>query len=232
MPLARLFIRSAGALLLAVAFALILTNFATGELAQPRDPLLQVSIRLLFWICGMAFLMVALLCLFGRWEFTQLSLLAWISINLVVYVVGLFWTGVNNPGFLFASLSDTFGVSSRFAMTLGAITLAYLFCGSITLLPWLWWGARTGKWAVHPDQFLKMFCPACGGHIQYAAPDAGREIPCPHCTVATLLRKPENLKMACYFCKEHIEFPPHAIGTKMPCPHCQRGITLKELAPA
>ena len=229
MKAAHFFIRSAGALLVAVALALLLSNFAAGEVAQPLDPLLRVSIRTLFWICGAVFLLLGLTCLFGRWEFTQLALLAWVSVNLMVYVAGLRWTGVSSPVFLFGSLGDTFGLSPQSAMRIGGTVLAYVFCGSLVMMFLVWRGARAGKWAVHPDQFSKIFCPACGGHIQYPKCDAEREIPCPHCAAAIKLVTPGNLKMSCYFCKGHIEFASHAIGTKMPCPHCKKDITLKEL---
>jgi DNA-directed RNA polymerase subunit RPC12/RpoP len=73
-------------------------------------------------------------------------------------------------------------------------------------------------------------CPACGGHIEFAAQNLGQEIPCPHCQKTITLHKPDLLKMACFFCHGHIEFPTHAIGTKMACPHCKMNITLK--APA
>lgn len=228
MGMVRAFIRCAGAVLLAIAFVLILTNLSTGDLAQPLDPLLQISLRLLFWIGGGAFLVVALICLFGRWEFKQLGLLAWVSANLAIYLGGLYWTGVRSPAFLFGSLGDTFGVSPKLAMGVGGLALIFLTVGSFGLLILVWLGARMGKWAIFPDQFLKIFCPACGGHIQYAARNTGQQIPCPHCNAEIALRKPENLKMSCYFCKEHIEFPSHAIGKKMPCPHCKMDITLKQ----
>jgi hypothetical protein len=228
----RFFIRSAGALLLTAAFVLFLTNLATGELAQPRDPLLHVSIRLWFWFCGMTFLLVALFCLFGRWEFRQLAMLVWVSTILVVYFTALLWLETNKPGFLFASIGDTFGVSVNLATGVAACVLAYIFLGGVTMLLWLLWGVRVRKWAVHPDQFFKLFCPGCGGHIQYAVHNVGERVSCPHCAAAVTLRSPGNLKMSCYFCKEHIEFPSHAIGTKMPCPHCKREITLKEFTSA
>jgi DNA-directed RNA polymerase subunit RPC12/RpoP len=74
---------------------------------------------------------------------------------------------------------------------------------------------------------MKMVCPACGGPVQFAAPNVGQQIPCPHCRAAITLRKPDdNLKMTCVLCGGHIEFPPHAVGQKIDCPHCAKTITL------
>jgi DNA-directed RNA polymerase subunit RPC12/RpoP len=73
---------------------------------------------------------------------------------------------------------------------------------------------------------MKMVCPACGGHVQFAAPNVGQQILCPHCQKEMALREPENLKMTCVLCGGHIEFPPHAVGQKINCPHCAKSITL------
>lgn len=227
MILLRFFIRSAGALLLAVAFALFLANFATGEVAQPRDPVLQVSMRWLFWIVGVVMLAGGWHCLFGNRSFTQLALVAWIAANLVIYKVGLIWTGVQNSAVMLGSLPDTFGITAGTAVFLSNVVIVYLFAGSFALMIWLWKQARTGKWSLFEDDLVRIFCPACGGHIRYAVQNSGQQIPCPHCKAEITLRKPENLKMSCFFCHGHIEFPSHSVGEKMPCPHCKQDITLK-----
>jgi DNA-directed RNA polymerase subunit RPC12/RpoP len=78
---------------------------------------------------------------------------------------------------------------------------------------------------------MKMFCPACGGHVKFTAQNIGQQIPCPHCRVAIILRKPdENLKMSCVLCGGHVEFPPHALGQTIDCPHCAKTITLSRPA--
>jgi DNA-directed RNA polymerase subunit RPC12/RpoP len=102
----------------------------------------------------------------------------------------------------------------------------YLLLGSCTAVIWLWLGDRMPQMAAS----LKMFCPSCGGKIQFASQNLGRKIPCPLCRKTLTLRAPENLKMFCFFCKEHIEFPAHALGRKISCPHCKMDITLKEQA--
>jgi uncharacterized paraquat-inducible protein A len=107
----------------------------------------------------------------------------------------------------------------------GILTLIiiYLITGGIAII----WIERR---KAHAAEFLKISCPACGGHIAFAIQNLGQQIPCPHCQAVIALRKPESLKMSCYFCKEHIEFPAHALGQKIPCPHCNRSITLMERA--
>jgi predicted RNA-binding Zn-ribbon protein involved in translation (DUF1610 family) len=112
-----------------------------------------------------------------------------------------------------------------YAMMIETIPL-YLLTGSLIAMAWSWWCQRQQR--LHP--VVKMSCPSCGIHIEFASPYVGRKIPCPECQATITLRKPENLKMSCFFCKEHIEFPAHALGQKIPCPHCKMDITLMEPA--
>lgn len=148
-------------------------------------------------------------------------LVAWLAANLAIYRIGLWTMGWHHPYAWVAGLIAGLNISPRIAdLIIGAIS-AYLLTGSITML---WLKRRT----VQEAKFLKMSCPTCGGHIQFAAQNHGQTISCPHCRKETTLRKSENLKMSCFFCKEHIEFPVHALGQKISCPHCKMEITLKE----
>ena len=130
-------------------------------------------------------------------------------------------TFANNANALY-----TFGLSTGLTMTLLGALILFLLIGSSSLLVCLW----IGEWKHARAGYLKMFCPGCGGHLEFLPQNLGQTIPCPHCQLSIILRKPDLLKMSCYFCKEHIEFPAHAIGTKMACPHCNNDITLKEPA--
>ena len=66
---------------------------------------------------------------------------------------------------------------------------------------------------------MKMICPACGGHVKFAAQNIGQQIPCPHCRAAITLRQPdENLKMTCVLCGGHVEFPAACRRPKNPLP--------------
>jgi DNA-directed RNA polymerase subunit RPC12/RpoP len=227
--LIRIFTYSSGALLLAAASAGFITNWASAGFTTPHDPIFMISIRLLFWIVGGVGLAVALVCLFGRKISLQLTLILWLSMNLVMYRAGLACFGMRG-GFrgYFANLSGVFGISPNTADEMLKIMVLYLLIGSsISLLfPWAW--TRMRKVSVQTNGHIKNFCPSCGGKVEFPVDGIGREIPCPHCQTTITLRKRENLKMSCFFCKEHIEFPAHALGQKIHCPHCNMDITLKE----
>jgi hypothetical protein len=131
------------------------------------------------------------------------------------------WLGIHPQGTFLGMLTDPLKLAGTFAGFMAG-WLPFVFVGiSYTVVIDSWLGSRR-------ENFAKMSCPACGGHIRFAAQNAGQAIPCPHCRKTITLRQPDNLKMSCFFCQGHIEFPPHALGQKIPCPHCKMDITLKE----
>ncbi|HEY5298230.1 MAG TPA: hypothetical protein VIK59_09910 [Verrucomicrobiae bacterium] len=218
--LIRIFIYSAGALLLAAASAVFMTNWANAGFGTAHDPIFGITIRNVFWIVGGIELAVALVCLFGRPTSLQLTLVLWLSINLVVYRLGLAGSFRGSIG----NLSDVLGISPAMADGLLKIVVLYLLTGSFLSLLWLWMRKKFGA----ANGYLKTSCVSCGGHINFSTQNLGQKIACPHCQKETILRKPDLLKMSCFFCQEHIEFPTHALGEKIKCPHCNNDITLKE----
>jgi hypothetical protein len=222
----KLFIYSAGAILLAAALLrLIIAAGSTQFLSMP-EPLLGIPLRYAVLLVGGLELVVALICLFGKSVKLQLCCLAWLATNFFVYQIGLFSMHVHPQTTGIGSLTDPLNLS-RGTMGIAAWFLPlYLLLGSYASVTSLWLEGRRFKAA----KFLKMSCPACGVHIRFDDRNLGQKIPCPQCQKPVTLRKPENLKMSCFFCQEHIEFPAHAIGEKMPCPHCKMDITLKEPA--
>jgi DNA-directed RNA polymerase subunit RPC12/RpoP len=225
--LTRCFIDSAAALLSAVAVALMLSNLASATLVPPRDPVLMISTRTLFWILGAIGLAVALICIFTRQTQLKLTLILWFALNLVVYEVGLQWAGAHGARGYLGTLADTFDFSTGTVDTVLKTSFLYLLVGSSALLVWSW----LQKFTVETEEaFFKTACIHCGGKIKFPTQNLGQKIPCPHCQTNIILRKPDFLKMSCFFCKEHIEFPVHAVGQKMRCPHCKMDITLKEPA--
>lgn len=222
----KLFIYSAGAILLAAALERFLV--AAGQLpvlALP-EPVLSIPLRYAVLLVGGFELVVALICLFGRQTGLQLGWLSWMATNYAVYRIGLLTMGIHQQGTCIGSLTDPLRLArGTIGFTIGLVPV-YLLLGSYAALFWFWRQNRKARAA----KFLKMSCPACGVHLRFDERNLGQKIPCPHCQKAITLRKPDLLKMACFFCKEHIEFPSHAIGEKMPCPHCNMDITLKEPA--
>lgn len=221
------FLDSTGALFFAVAMALLIGIHASIGVELPHDSLLQIPLRTMYWTFAGLALSMALVCLFSHKTSFKAALILWMTLNVVVYVVGAQWNG--SKGDLSAYLScvaDAFGLTPGAAFWLAKISCFYLVIGSGTVL--LLGGKIKAREEKMLAQSLKMACPECGGRIRFAIDNLGQKIPCPHCEKTVTLRKPENLKMSCFFCQEHIEFPAHALGEKMPCPHCSMDITLNE----
>jgi len=218
----RTFIRSAGALLLGLALAMLLANFSTPGLTRPRDPFFQIPISTLFWGLAGLELAVAWVCLFTKDVWLQATGIVWLSAVLVAYWFGLRIDGKATHFSLYVtSLAYAFAMSPAMAYMALKAAYAYLLVGGGSALVWLLREQREGR------NYLKGACNYCGGHIAFPARNLGRAIPCPHCQKTITLRRPENLKISCFFCKGHIEFPAHALGEKLKCPHCQMDITLK-----
>lgn len=215
----RFFTNSAGVLLLALATAMLIANWASAGLVPPRDPVFMVSMRNTFWIIGAIELFVALVCLFGKHLGFKAILVLWLATNLFLYQIGFLWSGNHRSlGTYLGSLADTFGIASNTAYLILKIVSLYLLIGSSIALLWVWREGAKG--------YLKTACVRCGEHIAFLPQSLGQTIPCPHCKETITLEVPGNLKMSCVLCGGHIEFPAHALGQKIPCPHCKKTITL------
>jgi hypothetical protein len=189
------------------------------------DPIFGMPMRFAILMMGVVELMAAAFCFFGRQPNFQLALIAWLSINFLIYRMGLLWQGAHTTWGCLGNSISYFRFSSG-EIDIGLdLVLAFFLLGSCILLLL----TSTKRWTQFND-FRRMSCPSCGGRIQFSERNLGQKIPCPHCQEAITLRGAENLKMSCFFCREHIEFPAHAIGEKLKCPHCNMDITLKEQA--
>ena len=225
--LTRFFHHLTGALFLISATVLFVCAGTNTALPQPHDPVLLLPIRAFFWITGGICLAAAMVNVSYKITSLQAVALAWVvSIFTLYRLYYLCHGGLSLSGYL-VNFSAAFNVAPQTANVITELTLAALFCGCYGTLIGVWKPAKNAM------SRLKTFCSACGGHISFKVPDAGKKIPCPHCQTTVVLRSSEEtLKMPCYFCGGHIEFPPHAAGEKLKCPHCQMDITLKEPAAA
>jgi len=222
----KLFIYSAGAILLATALERLLIAVGNAQVLALPEPMLGVPLRYAVLAVGAFELLVALVCLFGKQAGLQLGWLAWLATNYTVYRIGLFTMHIHPQATCIGSLTDPLHLARGTMGIIVGIMPLYLLLGSYAGVIWLWLEDRRAK----ASKFLKMSCPACGIHLRFDDRNLGQKIPCPHCQKTITLRKPDLLKMTCFFCQEHIEFPAHAIGEKIPCPHCNLDITLKEPA--
>lgn len=219
----RVFIYSAGALLLLAATALLVSTWTPAYYIQyPHDPVFGISIRTLFWLVAGICFTVSLICLFGKNSKWQAALVAYLATGFGIYWLGLYWGGGGNLSGYFANFPTAFGISASAACVFATMILGYLFLGGYLCLIWLWRQERLEN-AV---ESRKMLCPACGGHIKFAAQNVGRQIDCPHCKTTIVLQTADTLKMTCVLCGGNIEFPAHSLGQKIPCPHCAKIIPL------
>ena len=124
------FINSAGALLLAAASALFISNWANADLVEPRDPIFIISMRHLFWVLGGITLAIALACLFGKPGSLQLMLILWFSANMLLYRLGLVFMHIYGGfrGFL-NSPAVSFEISASLANAVLYASIFYLLIG-------------------------------------------------------------------------------------------------------
>ena len=220
----KLFIYSAGAVLLAATLERLLIATGSAQALALPEPVMGIPLRYAVLLVGGFELVVALICLFGKQTGLQLGWLAWMATNYAVYRIGLLTMGIHQQGTCIGTLTDPLHLErGTFGNIIGVLPL-YLLVGSYVGVFWLWLAGCRAKAA----KFIKMSCPACGVHLRFDDRNLGQKILCPQCQKSITLRKPDLLKIVCFFCQEHIEFPSHAIGEKMPCPHCNMDITLKE----
>jgi DNA-directed RNA polymerase subunit RPC12/RpoP len=234
----RIFILTAGVILLAAALTrFFIATGSTQALALP-DPLLGFPLRYTVLAAGAFELVVALICLFGKHVGLQIGWLAWLGTNYIVVWFGLLAMHIHPQATCIGIFTDPLRIHHGIAGYVFEFLPFGLALGSYAAVASLWFStggrmarsAEARQRAARRDEaagLMKMLCPACGGHVKFAAQNIGQQISCPHCQTAITLRQPdENLKMTCVLCGGHVEFPPHAIGQKIPCPHCAKTITL------
>jgi hypothetical protein len=133
-----IYIRSSGLLLLITALAKIISATSSAQIMAISAPIVNISYRDLFIMVGLAEFMVAICLLFGKNLDLQVSLLAWLSTNILIYRIGLIWVGYHKPCSCLGNLTDALHIPPQTADTAMKIILAYLLIGSYATLFWLW----------------------------------------------------------------------------------------------
>ena len=136
--LIRLFLNSAGTLVLLTAVVKLFSSFGNARILQNPDPILSISFQKIFWIVGVIELVVACICFFGKRVGLQAGLVAWLATNFVVYRLGLLWIGYHKPCPCLGNLTDALHLPPQTADTAMKIILGYLLLGSYAILFWLW----------------------------------------------------------------------------------------------
>jgi hypothetical protein len=239
----RIFIWSAGGILLAAGLERFLVAFGHAQALSLPEPVLGIPIRYAVLLVGGLELTVALICLFGKRTSVQLGWLAWLAVNYAVYRIGLFAMHCHPQTTCIGALTDPLQLAHEPTGFITSLIPVWLLAGACAAMVWT---LIDEKMSVvkpvmampvpgrrGPEAFvrsLKISCTVCGGHIEFPTNFFGERIPCPHCQASIILQKPRNLKMSCPACEGHVAFPDYALGQKIPCPHCKMEIILKEPA--
>jgi hypothetical protein len=238
----KLFIYSAGGILLAAALIRFVIAAGQSEVFSLPEPMLGIPLRYAVLIVGGFELAVALICMFGKRTKLQLGWLAWLATNFIIFQSGLLLMHCHPQATAIGSLTDPLRIARGTTGIIFSLLPFYLIFGSYATLIWLWLGRKATKQpqaivlkpvaTTQPTlaRFLKISCTACGGHIEFPTNFFGEKIPCPHCKTTITLQKARNLKISCPACAGRIEFPDYAVGQTIPCPHCKTDIILREPA--
>jgi hypothetical protein len=224
----KLFIYSAGAILLMAALERFLIAAGDVQVLGMPDPALGIPLRYAVLIAGVLELTAALICLFGKQVGLQIGWLAWTSTNFIVFRIGLLSMHCHPQATCIGSLTDPLRLSRGITGIVLQIIPACLCFGSYALLS-LWFKRRIkpANLVAESGETIKMFCALCNGHISFSLANLGQKIPCPHCHATITLMRQKNVKTSCPSCGEHIEFPLHGLGQTIPCPHCTVPVTLQ-----
>ena len=138
MKVIRLFLYSAGAILLLTAAAKFISSLGHGRILLTADPLIALPFRELFLIACVIEAIAALTCFFSRQPWLSAGLVAWLATSLVAYRFGLWKIGWHKPCSCLGNLTDALHIPPQTADTAMKIILAYLLVGSYATLFWLW----------------------------------------------------------------------------------------------
>ena len=139
LTLPRIFIYSAGLLLLITGGAKLYSTAGNAHILQLPDPILIMSFRHIFWIVGILELIVAAICFSNISIGLQGGLVACLATSFLVYRLGLVLIGYHKPSCsCLGNLTDALHISPQTADTTMKIILGYMLVGSYATLCWLW----------------------------------------------------------------------------------------------
>jgi hypothetical protein len=174
-----------GAILVAAATVLVLTNLTRGQITPGSEPVLGLRIDHAFWVAALLCGGGGWYCLLGERLVLQAGLAIWLALNFLIYAVGLRWLGqVQLPGVLEAGgLAATFGFFSPGAWeVMTIIGFFVVLTSSVLALLFSRHAVRKSAAILGPrEAWLKIACEYCQGHIAFARERGGEALACPHC---------------------------------------------------
>jgi hypothetical protein len=130
----RMYIWSAGGLLLITALAKLVSAFGSAHIWSMPEPLLGLSFRTTFLIVGAAELFVSMLCFVNRNVRLQLVCITWLAVNFTLYRIGLAWIGYNKPCSCMGSLTGALRLAPETGDLIMQFVLGYLLIGGCLAL--------------------------------------------------------------------------------------------------
>lgn len=143
--LVQTFVASAGVVLLVTGGAKIVSALGQAGILDWYDPVLGISFRLVFWLVGGTEIGVGAVCPLSRRAELGAGLVLWLAIGFVVYRLGLWVVGYQEPCSCLGSLSPALGISAEAADRAMRIVLGYLLAGSLAAVGWMWRSRRRSK---------------------------------------------------------------------------------------
>lgn len=135
--LIRLFIWSAGLLLLVTGLAKVVSGFGDAEILNYQTPILYLPFRWVFLIVGLVELAIGLTCFLNRNDDLCVMLLAWLTTNFLLYRIAVVWIGYIKPCPCLGNLTDRLHIPANLADFIMKIILGYLLVGAYVSLFWL-----------------------------------------------------------------------------------------------
>jgi hypothetical protein len=129
----RVFLYSAGVVILFLATALFLVNLTNPvDLSPVNDPILHLPVTRVFWMVGGLGTVVAMVCLFTQKTLLPATLVAGFALGFLAcrVFVSVFDISQGFGGYL-GGVGGLFGMSGRAADTLLVATNLYLLAGSV-----------------------------------------------------------------------------------------------------
>lgn len=143
--LVRLFVTSAAVLLLATALAKAVSAVGDAVILQGPDPIFGIALRTLLVVTAAIEGVVAWVCLRASRFTLKVELLLWLSIVFVLYRLGLWVVGYDQPCHCLGTMTDALHISPGSADVGMRIVLLYLLIGSGAARLWLRGQSETGS---------------------------------------------------------------------------------------
>lgn len=133
----RWFLLSAAIIFLITGWAKILSSGGSAKILALTDPIFGISFTRLMLIVGIAEVLIALISIafaFSDKVYFAIGLVAWMTLNFVLYRVALWIAGWDQPCPCFGNLTSAIHISQHLADSILKSILAYLSIGSVAAL--------------------------------------------------------------------------------------------------